>query len=81
MRRLEEQADRPRFVYTVTFHVNSKRRVHSFWFLNLDTARRFYESVKQYPRVLDYRMYRTPISDSTEYDGKLEEGPILPAGI
>lgn len=78
---MEEQADRPRFVYTVTFHVNPKRRVHSFWFLNPDTARRFYESVKQYPRVLDYRMYRTPISDATEYDGKLEEGPILPAGI
>lgn len=78
---MEEQADRPRFVYTVTFHVNPKRRVHSFWFLSLDTALRFYESVKQYPKVLDYRLYQTPISDATEYDGKLEEGLILPVEI
>ena len=78
---MEEQADRPRFIYTVSFHVNPKRRVHSFWFLDRETAVRFYESVKKYPKVLDYRMYQTPISDATEYDGKLEEGLILPVDI
>lgn len=78
---MEEKAGSPRFVYSVTFHVNPRRRVHSFWFLDRETAVRFYESVKKYPEVLDYRMYQTPISDATEYDGKLEEGLILPVVI
>ena len=68
-------------VYTVSFHVKPKRRVHSFWFLDLDKAVRFYKSVKKYPKVLDCRLYRTPVSDATEYDGKLEEGPIVPVNV
>jgi len=52
-----------------------------FWLLNPDSGRRFCESVKQYPRVLDYRIYRTPISDATEYNEKMEEGRILPVKI
>jgi hypothetical protein len=78
---LEEQAGSPRFVYSVTFHVNLKRRVHSFWFLDRETAVRFCESVKKYPKVLDCRMYQTPVSDVAEYDGKQEEGRILPVDI
>ena len=78
---MEEQAGSPRFVYSVSFHVNPKRRVHSFWFLDRETAVRFYESVKKYPKVLDCRMYQTPVSDVAEYDGKQEEGRILPVDI
>jgi hypothetical protein len=31
--------------------------------------------------VLDYRMYRTPVTDAEEYDGLMEEAPILPVEI
>lgn len=78
---MEEQAGSPRFVYSVTFHVNPKRRVHSFWFLDRETAVRFCESVKKYPKELDCRMYQTLVSDVAEYDGKQEEGRILPVDI
>ena len=68
-------------IYSVTFHTKPKRRVHSFWFLDREKASRFYESVKKHPSVLDYRMYRTPVTDAEEYDGLMEEAPILPVEI
>lgn len=68
-------------VYTVTFHIKPKHRVHTFWFLDREKASRFYESVKKHPKVLDYRMYSTPITDAEEYDGMMEQGLILPVEI
>lgn len=78
VRRVPESKPKQDAIYSVTFHVNPKRRVHTFWFLDRDKASRFYESVKKHPKVLDYRMYRTPITDAEEYDGRMEANLILP---
>ena len=58
-------------------HVNPRRRVHSFWFPDSEKTGRFYESVKGHPNVLDYRMYRTPVSTAGAYTTGMEEGLIL----
>ncbi len=63
-------------VYFVTIHVKPGRRVHTFWFLDREKASRFYESLKKNPRVLDYRMYRIPITEAEEYDGVTDDGQI-----
>ena len=74
---LQENGREPGWIYTVTFHVNPRRRVHSFWFLDPETAGRFYESVKEHPNVTDCRMYRTPVSIAGAYTTGMEEGRIL----
>lgn len=65
-------------IYSVSFHVKPGRKVHTFWFTNRDKALRFYESVKAYPKVIDYSIFEMPANEAEAYDGIIEEGRILP---
>lgn len=74
---LQENGQEPGWIYSVTFHASPGRRVHTFWFLDPDKAGRFYASVKGHPKVQDYRMYKTPVSEAGAYATGMEEGQIL----
>lgn len=63
-----------KWIYTVTFYVNPRRRVHSFWLQDLEKAGRLYESVRGHPKVLDYAMYRTSVSTAGAYTIGMEDG-------
>jgi len=64
-------------IYSVSFHVKSGRKVHTFWFTDRDKALRFYESVKSYPKVIDYSILEMPANEADTYDGVIVEGRIL----
>lgn len=66
-----------RMIYNVQFHVNPKKKVHTFWFTGREAAEKFLESVKAYPKTLDYMLVGTPVDEAVEYDGKVEEGSVL----
>lgn len=68
-------------IYSVTFHVKPRRKLHTFWFTNRRKALAFYESVKKYPTVLDYRMVQIPIENAEEYDGVIVEGLVFPVEV
>lgn len=70
--------NKPAMIYGVTFHVNPKKRVHTFWFTDKEGALAFYESVKRHPNVLDHSMFQIPANEVAEYDGDVEEGRIIP---
>lgn len=63
-------------IYTVTFHVRPGKKVHTFWFTDKQKALAFLESVKKYPKMLDYSTMQIPVNEATEYDGVIQEGPI-----
>ena len=65
-------------IYTVTFHVRPGKKVHTFWFTDRAKASAFLESVKKYPKTLDYSMYEMAADVVAEYDGKVDEGRIIP---
>lgn len=65
-------------VYSVSFHVKPGRKVHTFWFTDRAMAVAFLESVKEYPKTLDYSMYEMAADVAAEYDGKVDEGRIIP---
>ena len=69
----------PAMIYSVSFHVKPGRKVHTFWFTDQDKALRFYESVKTYPKVIDYSIFEMPANEADTYDGIIEEGRIMPA--
>lgn len=68
----------PNRIFSVSFHVKPGRKVHTFWFTDRDKAAAFLESVKKYPKTLDYSMYEMMADVADSYDGKVEEGRILP---
>lgn len=63
-------------IYSVSFHVMPGRKVHTFWFTDKGKALRFYESVKTYPKVIDYSILELPANETDTYDGTIEEGRI-----
>lgn len=65
-------------IYSVSFHVKPGRKVHTFWFTDRAKALTFLESVKKYPKTLDYSMYEMAADVAAEYDGKVDEGRIIP---
>lgn len=67
-----------RMIYAVTFHVNPRKKVHTFWFTGKEKALAFLESVKKYPRTLDYSTMQVPVDEAETYDGMVEEGRIMP---
>lgn len=66
-----------KYIYGVTFHVNPKRRVHTFWFTDKKMADGFFNSVKSYPKTLDCSMMQIPVNETAVYDGVTEEGRIV----
>ena len=64
-------------IYSVSFHVKPGRKVHTFWFTDRAKAVAFLESVKKYPKTLDYSMYEMAADVAAEYDGKVEEGRTI----
>lgn len=66
----------PQYIYSVSFHVNPKRRVHTFWFTDRKMAESFFESVNSYPRVIDCSMMQHVVNEAAVYDGIIEESRI-----
>lgn len=66
-----------KMIYNVQFHVNPKKKVHTFWFTSREAAEKFLESVKAYPKVLDYMLIGAPVDEAAEYDSGVEEGKAL----
>lgn len=65
-------------IFAVSFHVKPGRKVHTFWFTDKQRALTFLESVKKYPKTLDYITMQIPVDEATEYDGVIQEGSITP---
>lgn len=63
-------------MYSVTFHIGSRRTVHTFWFVNEGKAQRFFDSLKSNTKVKDARLFSIPICDADAYDGSMQEGYI-----
>ena len=68
-------------IYSVAFHVKPGRKVHTFWFTDKEKALRFYESVKAYPKVIDYSILEMPANEADTYDGVIVEGRILKVSV
>ena len=79
--KMNNAADVPQMIYGVSFYVNPRKKVRTFWFLDKQNALRFMESVKNYPKMLDYSMFEIVVDDVEEYDGVVEEGQILLAKV
>lgn len=67
-----------KMIYTVTFHVRPGKKIHTFWITDRQKALTFLESVKKYPKTLDYSTMQIPVNEATEYDGTIQEGLITP---
>ena len=64
-------------IFAVVFHVKPGRKVHTFWFTDKEKALAFLESVKKYPKTLDYSTMQIPVDEAEIYDGTVEEGRIM----
>lgn len=70
--------DESSMIYAITFHVKPGRKVHTFWFTDKQRALTFLESVKDYPKTLDYSTMQIPVNEVIKYDGVIQEGRIMP---
>ena len=77
MRQGQMESDQ-KMIYAVTFHVRPRNKVHTFWFTDKERALAFLQSVKSYPKTVDYSTMQIPADEAETYDGTVEEGRIMP---
>ena len=78
MKQPEQMKSDQKMIYAVAFHVRPRNRVHTFWFTDKEKALAFLDSVKSYPKTVDYSTMQIPVDEAETYDGTVEEGRIMP---